>query len=56
MSKHHAISQHSLQARTVIGGVLAAGVLLASAPAGMALATKNPPAQTTATNLGIAGT
>ncbi len=43
MSKHHAISQHSLQARTVIGGVLAAGVLLASAPAGMALATKNPP-------------
>ncbi len=39
MGKHRAIS-HSLRARTVIGGVLASGALLAvGAPAGTAFAT-----------------
>ena len=38
MGKHRAVS-HSLRARTVIGGVLASGALLAvGAPAGTALA------------------
>ena len=41
MAKHRAISQHSLQARTVIGGVVASGALLVAAPAGMALAGPN---------------
>ena len=41
MAKHRAISQHSLQARTVIGGVVASGALLVGAPAGMALASPN---------------
>ena len=42
MGKHRAIS-HSLQARTVIGGVLASGALLVvGAPAGVALAAPPP--------------
>ncbi len=38
MGKHRAIPQHSLRARTVIGGAVASGALLLCAPAGMALA------------------
>jgi hypothetical protein len=38
MAKHRQIPQHSLHARTVMGGVLASGALLVGAPAGMALA------------------
>ncbi len=38
MAKHRQISQHSLHARTVFGGVVAGGALLVCAPAGMAFA------------------
>ncbi len=44
MAKHRAISEHSLKARTVIGGVVASGALLVVAPAGMALADRHNPA------------
>jgi hypothetical protein len=38
MAKHRAVSHQSLRTRTVIGGVLAAGVVMVAAPAGIALA------------------
>lgn len=55
MAKHRQIPQHSLHARTVIGGVLASGALLVGAPAGMAFADHgthgwNPPKPETSTN------
>jgi len=43
MAKHRAISEHSLQARTVIGSVVASGALLVGAPAGVALADHHHP-------------
>jgi hypothetical protein len=49
MAKHRAISERSLQARTVIGGVVASGALLVGAPAGVALADHHPGTGTSGT-------
>lgn len=38
MAKHRQIAQHSLRARTVVGGVVASGVLLGGAPVALASA------------------
>ncbi len=46
MAKHREISQHSIQARTLIGGMLAASALLVAAPAGSALAAPGPDTET----------
>jgi hypothetical protein len=44
MAKHRVVSRHSVHARTVVGGVFAAGAVMLAAPAGIALAdTQSPP-------------
>ena len=46
MAKHREISQRSIQARTLIGGMLAASALLVAAPVGSALAAPGPDTET----------
>ena len=52
MAKHRAVSRQSVRARTVVGGVLAAGAVILAAPVGIASA--SPTTHTTNTDKGAA--
>jgi hypothetical protein len=52
MAKHRAVSRQSVHARTVVGGVLAAGAVILAAPVGIASA--SPTTHTTNTDKGAA--
>ena len=52
MAKHRAVSRQSVHARTVVGGVLAAGAVILAAPVGIASA--GPTTHTTKTDKGAA--